>query len=174
MTNPSLKTFMEHTYTRADFAHDISLMREFFEFIFFTKRDASASKEGIDQFVALNKKPLGDVVFLRSLPPSFLESFTKESLYEMLNQLTEESKKLKTLSLTVPVALSRADVEAIGTWAHQEVSPDILIDFDVDPSIAVGCRLVWNNMLRDFSFNHYLIKNQIALYDRFTQSMPKP
>ncbi len=174
MTNPSLKIFTEHTYTRADFAHDISLTREFFEYIFFTKRDASASKEGIEQFAAYSGKSPVDNAFLRSLPLSFLESFTKESLYDMLDHLTEDAKKLKTLSLTVPVALSRADVEVIGMWAHREVSPDLLIDFDIDPSIAVGCRLVWNNMLRDFSFNRYLIKNQTALHERLTQSMAKP
>ena len=141
----------------ADFAHDISLMREFFEFIFFTKRDASASKEGIDQFVALNKNHSAmSFSCARCLHRS--SNLSQKNLCTKCSISSRRNQKLKTLSLTVPVALSRADVEVIGTWAHQEVSPDILIDFDVDPSIAVGCRLVWNNMLRDFSFNHHLIK----------------
>lgn len=169
MTNPSLKIFTEHTYSRSDFAHNISLVREFFEFIFFTKRDASAGKDSIEQFAAYSKKPFVDIAFLRTLPPSFLDTFTKESLYEILKRLSEESKQLKTLSLTVPIALSREDVTAIGMWAHQEVDPDLLIDIDVDSSIAVGCRLVWNNRLHDFSFNRYLAESQTALHKRLAQ-----
>ena len=174
MTNPFLKTFTEHTYSRADFAHSISLAREFFEFIFFTKRDASASKDGIEQFAAYSKKPLADIVFLRALPPSFFDVFTRESMYETLNRLSEDSKQLKTLSVTVPVALSRADVEALGMWAHQEVDPDLLIDVDVDPFVAIGCRLVWNNRLHDFSFDHYLTENKTALHERFVQVQEAP
>ena len=171
MTNPFLKIFTEHTYSRADFAHSISLVREFFEFIFFTNRDASASKEGVEQFAVYSKKPLADITFLRTLPPSFLAAFTQESLYETLNRLSEDAKQLKTLSLTVPVVLSRADVVAIGMWAHQEVDPDLLIDVDVDASITTGCRIVWNNRLHDFSFNHYLTESQSALHERFAQSV---
>lgn len=169
MTNPFLKTFTEHTYSRADFAHRISLVREFFEFIFFTKRDASASKDGIEQFATYSKKPLADIAFLRALPSSFLDAFTQESLYETLNRLSEDSKQLKTLSLSVPVGLSSTDVATIGMWAHQEVDPDLLVDIDVDPSVAVGCRIVWNNRLHDFSFDHYLNESQIALRERFAQ-----
>ena len=169
MTNSSLKIFTEHTYSRSDFAHNISLVREFFEFIFFTKRDASPEKDSIEQFAAYSKKPFADIAFLRTLPPSFLDIFTKESLYETLKRLSEESRQLKTLSLTVPIVLSREDVTAIGMWAHQEVDPDLLIDIDVDPSIAVGCRLVWNNRLHDFSFNRYLAESQDALHKRLAQ-----
>lgn len=170
MTNPLLKTFTEHAYSRADFAQSISLVREFFEFIFFTKRNASASKDGIEQFAAYSKKPLADIAFLRALPSSFLDAFTQESLYETLNRLSEDSKQLKTLSLTVPIVLSRADVVAIGIWAHQEVDPDLLLDVAVNPSIAAGCRLVWNNRLYDFSLDRYLTENQAALHERFAQA----
>lgn len=174
MTNPFLKTFTEHAYSRADFAQRISLVREFFEFIFFTKRDASASKDGIEQFAVYSKKSLDDITFLRTLPPSFLDVFTQDSLYETLNRLSEDSKQLKTLSLTVPIALSRADVVAIGTWAHQELDPDLLLDVAVDPSVVAGCRLVWNNRLYDFSFDHYLTENKTALHEKFAQSQEAP
>ncbi len=170
MTNSFLKIFTEHTYSRADFAHNISLVREFFEFIFFTKRDVSASKDSIEQFAAYSKKPFVDIAFLRTLPSSFLDTFTKESLYETLKRLSEESKQLKTLSLTVPTVLSREDVAAIGIWAHQEVDANLLIDIDVDPSIAAGCRLVWNNQLHDFSLDRYLAESQAALHKRLVQT----
>lgn len=174
MIDPLLKTFTEHAYSRADFAQNISLVREFLEFIFFTKRDVSASRDGIEQFAVYSKKPLADIAFLRALPPSFFDAFTQESLYEILNRLSEDSKQLKTLSLTVPIALSRADVVAIGTWAHQEVDPDLLLDVAVDPSVAVGCRLVWNNRLYDFSLDRYLTENKAALYERFAQAQEAP
>ena len=170
MTNPFLKTFTEHIYSRADFAHRISLVREFFEFIFFTRRNISANKDGIEQFAVYSKKPLADIAFLRTLPPSFFDAFTQESFYETLNRLSEDSKQLKTLSLTVPVPLSHADEAAISAWAHREVDPDLLIDVDIDSSIAVGCRVAWDNRLHDFSFNHYLTENQTVLHERFSQS----
>lgn len=170
MTNSSLKIFTEHTYSRSDFAHNISLVREFFEFVFFTKRDASTGEDSIEQFAAYSKKPFVDIAFLRTLPASFLDSFTKESLYETLKRLSEESKQLKTLSLTVPIELSHEDVTAIGIWAHQEIDPDLLIDIDVDPSVAVGCRLVWNNRLHDFSLDRYFAENQTVLREKIVQT----
>ncbi len=52
MTNGLLGIFIEHTYSRSDFAYRISLLREFLEFIFFTKHDARVGNDAIEQFTA--------------------------------------------------------------------------------------------------------------------------
>ena len=169
MTNGLLGIFIEHTYSRSDFAYRISLLREFLEFIFFTKHDARVGNDAIEQFTAYSKKSVADIAFLRTLPPSFLEAFTQESFYEILNRLSEESKQLKILSLTVPVIFARADIDALGSWAREAIGPDLLIEIDVDPAIAVGCHVAWNNQLHDFSFDHYLRKSQTALHEKITQ-----
>src|SRR3989344_756098 len=163
--------FTERIFSQSDFAYRISIVREFLEFVFFTKHDARVSGNSIDQFVDYSKKSVADVAFLRALPESFFESFTQASLYETLDNLSKEAKQLKTLSLTTPVALSSADVNAIGMWARHDVDPPLLIEINVDPVVAVGCRAAWHNHLYDFGFDHYLAKTRAALQARVAERM---
>ena len=107
MTRALLDTLTEHTYSRSDFAYRLNLIREFLEFVFFTKRDVRASREVVGAFASHSNNPTADIAYLQSLPSSFLETFTQESFYATLDQLAEECTQLQTLSLTLPVVLAR-------------------------------------------------------------------
>ncbi len=174
MTLQLLEALTAQTYSRSDFAYRLSLVRELLEYLFFIKRSVSVTTETVKEFAAQSKKPLEDIAFLQSLPASFLTAFTQDSFYHQLDELVLASRQLQTLSLTVPVALTRADVEAIGRWAHEHVDPRLLIDIDIDPSIAVGCRIGWSNRLYDFSFEHYLTVQKKELQARFAQLRSVP
>ena len=156
MMDALLKALAERTYSRSDFSYRISVMREFLEYVFFTKHDARPGKESIEPFTAYRKKPEADALFLQSLPESFFESFGQDSFYELLETLAGAVKRLPTLSLTVPVVLSHTDVEAIGTWARKNVDPEVMLEIDIEASVAVGCQIVWKDQLHDYALNHYL------------------
>jgi hypothetical protein len=162
-----LEAITAQTYSRSDLAYRISLIREFLEYVFFVKRDAMVGSDAVEAFSVYSKKPLTDIAFLHALPQTFLQAFTQASLYKTLEQLADESQKLLTLSLTVPVALARGDIEAIGKWMHQEVDSHVLIAVAVDPGVAVGCRVGWGNQLYDFSFDHFLAAAQKPLQERY-------
>ncbi|OGG48222.1 hypothetical protein A2678_01405 [Candidatus Kaiserbacteria bacterium RIFCSPHIGHO2_01_FULL_53_31] len=175
MTRALLDTLTEHTYSRSDFAYRLNLIREFLEFVFFTKRDVRASREVVGAFASHSNNPTADIAYLQSLPSSFLETFTQESFYATLDQLAEECTQLQTLSLTLPVVLARADVDAIGVWARRNVSSSLMITVDIDRTVSVGCRIIWNNQLHDFGFDQYVTQHETALrtsiHTKIEQSM---
>lgn len=167
MTNRLLTLLIKNTYRRSDIAYQISLVREFLEHVFFVKRDTSVSDKAVEDFLVQSQKTVVEAAMLRVLPHEFFDSFTQASFYEALDQLVEEVRKLKTLSLTVPVVLAHSDVEAVGVWARSAIDSQLLIDIDVDPTLAVGCRVGWNNRLHDFSLEYLLTRRRDALYAQF-------
>jgi hypothetical protein len=173
MIDQLLAPIAEHAYRRSDVAYRLSLVREFLEYIFFTKRETGANKENVEAFIVETKKPAADATFLRALPPTFLSAFTQESFYSLIDQCAEAANHMKTLSLSVPVSFTPADIEVLGTWVQKEVEPHVLIDVDVDPDIIVGCRIGWENRLHDYSFDHFFSGCEAALSERL-KGLKKP
>ena len=171
MTTALFSSFVAQTYSRSDFAYRISLLREFLEFVFFTTRTSHVGNESLDQFTAAGARPVSDIAFLRALPMPFFEVFTQDSLYTVLDKLSQEAKQLPTLSLTLPVVLSQSDREMIGAWVRTALGNDVLIEVDVDRTVAVGCRLVWNNQHHNYDFDHYLAKCSGTLRTQLGQHM---
>jgi len=153
--NQSLATLPEHIYSRSDVAYRTSLVREYLEFVFFTKRDSAVTSSSLDAFATAGTRSVADIAFLREIPISFFETLTPDTFYSALETLTQDAKLMPTLSLSVPVVLAADDVEALGKWLRHSVDPHLLIDIDVDPAIAVGCRLVWQNRRHDYSIDHF-------------------
>lgn len=163
MTSELLRTILQSTYSRSDLAYRISVIRELLEFTFYTRRQASVQSETIDAFLSESKRSPAEGFFIRALPHSFFATFTPENIYTILDTLTKESKQVRTFSLTVPVVLGQADVDAIGGWVRQEVAPDLLVDIDIDPRIGAGCRFVWDNRRHNYSFEHYVAETHATL-----------
>lgn len=158
MNRETLHLFTKETYRRSDFAYRLSLVREFFEYAFFTKRAAQVSLSVVDDFVANTNKTPAEAAFLRSLPERFFSTLTQASLYDTLDDLETEYKKLDTITLTVPVLFPENDVAEIGQWVRREIRQDLVLEFTVDPSVVAGCRVVWRSRVYDFSFEHYFDK----------------
>ena len=155
MSTTPLSILVATTYSRADLAYRIGLLREFLEFAFFSSNTTEITK---DVLAAFEEKghAVADIEFLRTLPLTFFETFTKESFYAELDALTVQSQKLPTLTLTVPVVLDLASREALGVWVRKEVGPEVLLEISTDAGIATGCQIVWGNTLYDFGFDHAL------------------
>lgn len=174
MTNGLLTLLLKNNYRSSDIARQISLAREFLEYVFYIKRDASVRDTAIEDFLAQSKKTVAETAMLRELPHDFFDSFTQATFYGALDQLVKETAKLKKLSLTVPVAFTHSDIEAIGTWARAEIDATLLVDIDVDPTLAVGCRIGWNNRLHDFSSEYLFAKQREVLRAQFATRLSAP
>jgi F0F1-type ATP synthase delta subunit len=158
MNRDALHLFTKETYRRSDFAYRLSVVREFFEYAFFTKRVTQASVSLVDDFVASTSKTPAEAVFLKSLPDNFLSAVTQASFYNALDTLEADYKKLDTITLTVPVLFSENDIAEIGQWVRREIAEDLVLECTVDASIIAGCRVVWRAHVYDFSFEHYFEK----------------
>jgi hypothetical protein len=172
MTDPRLATLVEHTFSRADLAYRIGVLKEFLEFMFFKAHATKVSKEVME---AYEKKghAVADLAFLRSLPGSFFDDLTQESFYAALDGLSAAAQKLPMLALTIPVMLDSENRDAIGAWVRRELGKDVLLDLSTDPEVGVGCQMVWHDQLHDFDFDHYLEANREKIEERIARTVPR-
>lgn len=155
MNEDALHIFTRETYRRSDFEYRLSLVREFFEYVFFTKRSTQASLSDIDNFVSVTNRSPGEGAFLKTLTESFLQSVTQASFYKTLDDIESDYTKLDAITLTVPVLFSESDVAEIGKWVRKEIAKDVVLEFTVDHAVVAGCRVAWRDRVYDFSFEHY-------------------
>ncbi len=164
---------MQYTYIRSDFVYKISLLNEFFDFVFFTDHDSVANKEIIEYFANKRKEPQKDIDFLKSLSQEFMERFTHNSFRKVLQDMSDELQRLPVLSITVPVAFSLEHTNAIGEWVREKIASNIILDVSVNSTVSVGCRFVWKNIMHDFSIEHYLKLHEDDLSTQLILSVPQ-
>ncbi len=172
MNDTRLTTLVEHTYSRADFAYRIGVLKEFLSFMFFTAHESHVTKEVVDAFEK-EKHPVEDVAFLRSLPGTFFEGLTQESFNEELTHLSEAAQKLPTLSLTIPIMLDDENRAAVWAWVRKELGHDVMLDISSDTDVSVGCQIVWHDQLHDFGFDHYLAVNREKVEESIARVVPR-
>ncbi|MHB1163595.1 MAG: hypothetical protein ACYCZZ_03720, partial [Minisyncoccota bacterium] len=131
MSDTRLAILIEHTYSHADFAYRIGVLKEFLAFMFFTMHQERVTKEVVDAF-GKEKHPVEDTTFLRSLSETFFEGFTRDSFNEELDQLSEAVQKLPTLSLTIPIMLDAENRAAVWAWVRKELGHDVMLDITSD------------------------------------------
>ncbi len=172
MIDSPLTSLIQCTYIRSDLVYRISLLGEFFDFIFFTDRGPFVKKDMVDHFANQRKETPQDIDFLKDLPQSFIEIFKRDSFRKVLDKMSEELQHLPTLSITAPVELPTEQMGTIGKWARESIDPNVVLDISIDETISVGCRFVWKDILYDFSLEHYFGSHEKELYTRLTPSTP--
>ncbi len=169
MNEQIFATLQNITYTRSGMTYAIGLIKSLVEFCFFTEHLEKINKEAIAFFLKeQNEREDGKNVFLKSLPESFWGALTKENFYDTLNMFTKKSEELPTLYLTVSTTLSEENIEEIGKWSRREINPSLMLDIKVEPDVSVGCKLVWNDQLHDFSISHYLEEHKTELHQQLS------
>ncbi len=172
MSDTRLAALVEHTYSRADFAYRIGVLKEFLAFMFFTMHKDQVTKEVIDAF-GKEKHPVAYVIFLRSLPETFFEGFTRDSFNEELDHLSEAAQKLPTLSLTIPIMLDAENRALVWAWVRKELGHDVMLDITSDTEVAIGCQIVWRDQLHDFGFDHYLGTHREKIEESIARVVPR-
>ncbi len=172
MNNSPLTLLMRYAYVRSDLVYRISLLNEFFDFVFFADHDSVINKDVVERFAESGKESSKDIEFLKTLPQSFMEMFKHNSFRNTLQNMSDELEKLPVLFLTVPVMFSSEHTDAIGKWARSNISSDIVLTLSVDETISVGCLFVWKNTLYDFSLEHYFDLHKKELTAQLIPSKP--
>ena len=166
MMNVVLAALIPTTYRQSDLAYRLGLLREFLEFVFFTKQASGPSPEVLAEFSTSGPHDPADLGFLRNLPPELYAAFTRETFHDVLDQALNEAKALPTVRLTVAVLLATDEVVLVGQWARQAVDAHALLDFSIDPELGAGCQLLWQDVLHDYSLEQGLRAHERELYER--------
>lgn len=166
MTEAQLAALIEHTYSRAEYASRVGLLRSFFEWVFFTAHETNVTVASIERYETAMHVAVRDAAFLRALPVSFWEGWTQENFYDQLERITALAATMPVLTITVAVPFALAQVDAIGLWARRSVDQKILVECITDPALGAGCQVVWQEHLHDYSFAERIAGKREALLAR--------
>lgn len=150
-----LTSFLSTTYTKADFYHRLSLLREFFEFLFYSKLDTDF-QAGFKEFVVKKSLSEEDQKSLASLPTDFYNFFTQKNLYQNLEDLKKEAENLPVLTIYLSASLQEPYVSQLGSWVRSNLSKQALIDLKTDSKVSAGCNLAWKGLFSDYSLRSHL------------------
>lgn len=88
------------------------------------------------------------------IPSNLVTDFIKllpENRKKFLDELNQQIKELKVLRLRIAIELPLADLEQICQWARKNLSADIILDVEVDPSLVAGAEISFQGKYVDMS-----------------------
>lgn len=173
MNNETHK-IINNTYTRSDFYHKSALLKEFFEYIFFSLNKNQATKELLMYFFkekesGESEKTINDLL---SLGDDFYIKFNNENFQYLLKEITNDINLLPKIVVYLPVEFPVDEISRLGEWFRKNIDKDMFMDIEIDYFIISGCAFVWNNMYYNFSFSNSVNKkskeiiNMINQYDK--------
>ena len=63
----------------------------------------------------------------------------------------------------IPMLFGAQEYKRLGAWFREQVSPRMVLDIKIDPSVAGGCAFVWKGIYHDFSFKNFMSKHEAEL-----------
>jgi len=157
MAEALLTTVLKQTCSERELRRLISALEMFLEFKLFTKGQNEQGAKVFDEFFHGHHVAEDTQRRLRSLPESFFVFFTRDNLYGEMNSLKKAFEKLPRMLLYTPKSLPSESQEQLGLWLREHVDARVLVRFEVDPDLTVGCAFVWNEIYYDYGLR-YLVR----------------
>ncbi|MGM0482273.1 MAG: hypothetical protein ACQEP6_00195 [Patescibacteria group bacterium] len=148
------KVIFSNTYTYTDFRYRLSVLREFVEYLLYTKEEGSLSvMEKFDRFSGEKGMSYEDIKFFKEWGESvFRKAAFEGDIYKTLEHIEERFKESPLFILRAPVIFSKEDQRYFGKWVRENVDGRAFIKIKVDESINAGCVFSWSNDQYDMSF----------------------
>lgn len=158
MSDKLFKEIFNNTYTKNDFYQRSLLLKEFFEYLFFSDHGKETHKDILKNFLKDKEisKELSDV--MNSWSDLFYTSFTSENFNTLIDEIEKEFEKLPIVVMYVPISLPFDEIKKLGEWVRTNITANVLMDVKVDPEVVGGCAFVWNGVYHDFSLKYFFDK----------------
>lgn len=151
-----LSTILPSTFTKAHCYRRLRLWREFLEHKFFK----GEPEVKIEDFLREENASQSDLDTLSSLGGKFYHLFTRENIYKILNNLSDNLKKLPVVTVFLPNEPTEREIVNLGKWFRKHLDPYVIMDLRLDPKLHTGCAFVWNGVYHNFSLRFYLDKEK--------------
>lgn len=160
MIDDTLREIINTSYTKNGFYNKLVILREFFEYLFFSEHEQVETHVLFEKFLA--ERDVAEDVrdSLTKLSPDFFSSFTSENLSDIFHKLEEYLKEVPLIVLYVPILLPREEIKGLGEWMRVNVAKNIFMELKVDPGAVGGCSFVWNSVYNDFSHRYFFEKKR--------------
>lgn len=121
-----------------------------------------------DFFGGVNLQPeVSDINWLSSLPPDFYGNFSKDNVYQILENLEKQIGELPTLTMYLTFEPDEATISQIGNFTRKTFGPDNLLDIKHNPALIAGCSLVWKGRVKDYSLRARMEEKKGEILESF-------
>lgn len=150
-----LSIIIQNTYSLTSLKNRLSSLNEYLNKNFFG---------GLEP----NNISAEDLLWLNSLPKTFLDSFNRSNSTELFTKLNNDIKALSTLTIYLAFEINSQIEENLGKKAREVFdNPHLLLDIKYDPSLIAGASLVWNGIYRDFSLKARIEEREVVILSSF-------
>jgi hypothetical protein len=162
------QAIMKGSFDKGTIIRRIGVARQYLEQVYFTPNQQPfgewAPKAGV--------KP-EDIDVLTQLDGPFWDSFTRETMYQMLDDIRKDVGDLPTVGLYVPHRPNAPDELKYGAWLREKVNPELVMDIHVDDGVVGGCAITAAGMWRDYSVRYYMRKKRDDIIGIMTKYVEK-
>lgn len=153
--------FLQSCFTKQQALRRLRLLKDFLDFLFFDKQKTKVGEEAgfvlaINEFrEKLKVRDLNyfevDAQFLSNLGMSFYFAFTPENYNQKMKDLESSFSKSNKVVVYLPIEPSEQETVKMGVWFKTNVSKDILMDLQYDPSLIGGPAFSYRGVYKDYS-----------------------
>ena len=126
----------------------------------------------LQKFFGLEKEtnPLteDDSSWLKSLPNDFLNSFNKDNVYKIFEELEKKLTEIHALIIYLTFEPDDSSLTQIGEFARKTFNnPTLILDIKYDPTLVAGTALSWKGIYRDYSLKSSLEQRKQVVLESF-------
>ncbi len=156
MEQPILDIILKDTYSLSQLKHRLRILKSNLLKTFFG---------GESQDLSLATQ---DLNWLKSLPESFYQKFTKDNIYQILSDLEKEIPNLPTLTVYLTFEPDDATLAQLGSVARKTFSsPSLVLDIKLDLNLIAGAALVWKGVYKDYSLRAKIESKKLEIFEGF-------
>lgn len=136
--NDILDTILKDTFTELQLKHRLRVLKSHLLKALFGGKQTLLSGD--------------DLNWLGSLSPTLMQTFNKDNVYQIFDEVEKQLAKLPVLTIYLPIASTDNICLQIGSFARQTFqNPKIILLTKYDPTLIAGAALVWKGVYRDYS-----------------------
>lgn len=148
MQNQLVDTFLASTYSLSQVRSNLSILKNYLLNQFFNSK---LQGDGINP---------EDINWLKSLGTDFYKNFNKTNVYEQLEAIEKEIKKIPPLIIYIPFDMPDEEKIKLGIWLRTNISPTIIYDLRFDSNLIAGCALSSRGIYKDYSLKDNIDKRR--------------
>ncbi|MEK7617424.1 MAG: hypothetical protein AAB414_05220 [Patescibacteria group bacterium] len=151
--NNILAIILKDTFTELQLKHRLKVLKSHLLKALFGGKEQFLSRE--------------DLNWLSSVSQT-LQTFHKDNVYQILEELESQSSQLPLLTIYLPVASTDNICLQIASMARKTFqNPKIILSAKYDPNLIAGCALVWKGVYRDYSLRVKIEEKKEELLGNF-------